>query len=96
MVGRGMKVRTENACSLLVASATTVLLLLTLNPVQITAEKIQQRWSTYQNDALRYAKLVSKVESFETWGRKKKMDVKARILASIDLGRTEELADHGY
>ena len=62
----------------------------------ITAEKIEERWRTYRNDATRVAKFVNKAESFETWGSKRKMDVKARILASIDLGRKEELAEHGY
>ena len=60
------------------------------------AQKIQERWSTYQNNALRCAKLLNKTESFETWERERKMDVKARVLASIDLGRTEELAERGY
>ena len=91
-----MRVKTENVCSILVPSATTALLLLILNPVQKTAEKIQERWSTYKNDALRYAKLVSKAESFETWAKKRKMDVRARILASIDVGRMEDLADNGF
>ena len=60
----------------------------------VTAEKIEERWHTYRNDATRYAKLVDKAESFETWGRKRKMNVMARILASIDLARKEELAEH--
>ena len=51
-------------------------LLLTCNSAQISKSKIEDRFNTYKNDALRYAKLLSKIERFESWGKEKKLAVR--------------------
>ena len=46
-------------------------LLLTCNSAQISKSKIEDRFITYENDALRYAKLLGQIERFESWGKEK-------------------------
>ena len=37
----------------------------------MSKSKIEDRFITYKNDALRYAKLLSQIERFESWGKGK-------------------------
>ena len=45
---------------------------------------------------MRYADIISKIEGFEEWGKKRKMAVRARGLQNVETRKEEELADNGF
>ena len=55
------------------------------------AEAIEKRYKTYYNDALRYAKIVSKIDGFEKWGKPRKLKVRNDIELEINRLKMKEL-----
>ena len=70
--------------------------LLTFNSAQLTPQKIGARYHTYNNDALRYAKFVSKIEGFERWGKTRNLAVRTTIMDSLEALKNQELQQNGF